>query len=186
MKLATVRLPHRSTHAIGDRVQERSPRHSDAHGRRGKAEAGGKDVRALQFRSVLVPLDGSQAAEHAIPWALGHRQPSGRLYTVRARSSGPAGKNKHWPIIDLGRIRRRRKEDFVRSILSASPSGLRERVRFRSHHCFLKVPTSPKPLQTPRDLPTSSSWQPGVAARWVAFFMAASSLSSFDARHCRS
>ena len=37
MKLATVRVPHLSTHAIGERVQEQSPRDSDAQQAQGQS-----------------------------------------------------------------------------------------------------------------------------------------------------
>ena len=102
MKLATVRLPHRSTHAIGERVHERPPRASDAHERRGKPEAGGKDGRALQFRSVLVPLDGSKAAEHALPWALDVASRAGGYIRLVHVHSVPQANSKRWPIIDWG------------------------------------------------------------------------------------
>ena len=101
MKLATVRRPHLSTHAIGERVQEQLLRDYDARGRKGKAEAGRQVVQALKFRSVLVPLDGSPAAEHAIPWALDIASRAGGYIRFVHVHPGRRGENRHWPNFDL-------------------------------------------------------------------------------------
>ena len=102
MKLATVCAPHVSTNSIDQRVREQPTRGSGARGRMGQTEAGQKVVHALQFRSLLVPLDGSQAAEHAIPWALDIASRAGGyvrfVYVHLVRQAN----NKSWPTFDLG------------------------------------------------------------------------------------
>jgi nucleotide-binding universal stress UspA family protein len=100
--LATVRLPHRSTHAIGKSVLEQAPRDSDSHRRKGKLAAGAKGVQALQFRSVLVPLDGSKAAEHALPWALDIASRAGGYLRLVHVHSAPQANGKRWPILGWG------------------------------------------------------------------------------------
>jgi nucleotide-binding universal stress UspA family protein len=100
VKLATVRIPSLLRESICDRVQERLPGDYDARWRQAK----GTDrqvVEALQFRSILVPLDGSRAAEHAIPWALDIASRSGGNIRFVHVQPGGTGNNKHWPMFDL-------------------------------------------------------------------------------------
>jgi nucleotide-binding universal stress UspA family protein len=110
VKNATGRRSHLATNTIGERVQSKSPRDSAARGRWGKTEAGGKGAGALQVRSVLVPLDGSQAAEHAIPWALDIAgRAGGDVRFVHVHPVQRAS-NTHWPMLDAGEFGQRQRK----------------------------------------------------------------------------
>jgi nucleotide-binding universal stress UspA family protein len=95
-------------------------------------------VEALQFRSILVPLDGSRAAEHAIPWALDiASRAGGYIRFVHVQPSG-TGNNKHWPMFDLAAFGGREKER------RAYLAGVAERTSGAS-----SVPVAPLILEGP-------------------------------------
>lgn len=137
MKLATGRIPRSLTGSCRDRVQERPPGDHDARWRKAKG-AGRQVVEALQFQSILVPLDGSRAAEHAIPWALDiASRAGGCIRFVHVRRDRP-GNNKHWPKFDLAAHSFRDKER------RAYLAGVAERTSRAS-----SVPVAPLLLEGP-------------------------------------
>lgn len=137
VKLATVRRPHKSTNPIIARVQGQLRRNSNARGRTDKTEDGRQVSQDLQFRSVLVPLDGSRAAEHAIPWALDIASRAGGYVRFVHVRQIRRGNNKHWANLDLGAYGHREKrlrQDYI--------AGVAERITRTS-----PVPVAPLLLE---------------------------------------
>lgn len=110
MKVVSARLPHKSTAAPSDRPCVRSPQNARAQNGSNTLEAWKKDIRAAQFRSLLVPLDGSLAAEHAIPWALDIARRSGGSLRLVYVHQVPRATPRRWPIGDGNAYDRRRQE----------------------------------------------------------------------------
>lgn len=74
-----MRPPTLPVTTLRGRVEDYSRRDGIADSYWKKPQAKHSDAKELQFRSLLVPLDGSRAAEHAVPWALKFARRSGGM-----------------------------------------------------------------------------------------------------------